>query len=379
MMDTCISFQRSLELINMDNYQGAYGYLNAAVCSRNWKRYQREGWINYIIQAESEIRRDLGKPLCPMEICDETHFVADQITLNQKPVAYLGTKTYTDWVELTLDPNPPVEGTAEYTVEICDSTLAAAGITDVDTIVWSYPDAVLDCYSGNQRLQEPCVTRISDASCGGGENGYLFTWPVYQLVDPLVDSMQPSEVTNLITAVKWRAWSIDTDSIYEAVEPCYCGSCQGTVPTYTVTLCNATDGIICVDKGSCQAGLSWRSKIRINYATAFGCDMSDHIDPSIEEAIALLTLVKSMHTAVKPCTCDNTTIDELIKIDPTATTEFAHKLRYGPTVAGMMAWRIVDKLIKKPNFNEPGITTGGLLSARGNKQPRGPRILDRWW
>lgn len=379
MIETCVSFHRSLELVNMDNFKGAYGYLDATVCAHNWKRYQREGWMQAIINAEAELRRDLGKPLCPMEICDETHFVSDEIKLNQKPVAYLGTKTWTDWVELTLDPNPPVEGTAEYTVEICDSDLVAAGVEDVDNIVWSYPDDILDCYSGNQSLQDPCVTRIADASCGVGENGYLFTWPVYQLVKPLVDSMQQSEVDNLITAVKWRAWSIDTDSIYTAVEPCYCDACQGTLPTYTVQLCDATDGVICVDKGSCQAGLSWRSKIRINYATAFGCDMSDQIDPSIEEAIALLALVKAQYTAVKPCVCDNTTIDDLLKPDPSASTEYASKLRYGPTMAGMRVWRIVDKLIKKPNFNQPGNVGGGLLSARGNKRSRGPRVLDRWW
>lgn len=93
------------------------------------------------------------------------------------------------------------------------------------------------------------------------------------------------------------------------------------------------------------------------------------MDPALEEALVLLALVRAGDTPAKPCGCDNSMIDALLEIDPTAATEFATKLSYGPTVAGMTVMRIMNKFQKRPHFNQV-VQTGGLLSSRRVKKTR---------
>lgn len=341
-MANCVSYERSLELLKLGPTTcGAYGYDHGTVCGAVWARYQREGWCNAIAQAEDEIMRDIGAPLCPMEIYDEAHRLQGcNIYTNQKPIAYIGMKTYTDWVEIPL-----VDNTDEKYVDICETDI---GTNDVDAIEFAYPDGIEACYDGCVELQEPCRTTLT-GTCGAGEDGYRFTWPLCQLADPTLDIADPTDPTHFITAVKYRFYTIDTSLAVEAIGTCS----DATVPTLTATIADATEGIVCVEQNA-GCGVQW---VRLNYATAFD---AYGMPPALEQAIVNLAVIKTGGSPVKPCGCDNTYIEWLLDIDPTAQTEFATKLSYGPTNAGMQVMRTVNKYINRPNFNQP-VTSGGFF------------------
>lgn len=354
----CLSFQDSLGYLHIDCDSGAYG-VKCNKCSVYWKRYQREGWLKGLLNAQSEIQRDLGKAICPMEICNETHYLTSsgELTLNQKPIAYLGLAEYGDWTEVTL----VADGDDLY-FNLCESELPA-GLTP-DDIQVSYPDAILACYRGLQTLQFPCVEDEDDCD-GGGNPGWKLSWPKYQLMSPLEDEADPNDTADndkFLTNVKWRVITINSDLAVEGVGSCSCNCCS--TKTYTATIVDANEGIICITPSSgCSCSKS-RERVRINYAVGMDCFGRDS---SLLLAISLRALVLVGSTPSKPCGCDNGFVEGMLKIDPTATTEFATKLRYGPTVAGMEAMRIVEKYLRRPNFNEP-VQNGGLLQAtRGIK------------
>lgn len=349
---TCVTYARSLEILNIDNKAGAYGYLNTDFCDVVWKAFQREGWISALEQAQSEIERDLGAPLCPKQICGERHQVGSTIQLKQAPVAYLGQKTYSAWTEAALTD----DGDFFY-VEICEADLPEG--LDSDDVEFSYPDAVLDTYTGKQALQAPVVSTVSNCN-GTGEDGFRFTWPVHQLVDPNEDSMQVSETEKLIDDVKWRTFTIDADLAYEVVGYCGCASCKDEDPNYTLTLCDEESGLVCLEEQGTVCQNNTR-QIRLNYGAAFNCEGT--IAPDVERALVLVALVNAQHTASKPCGCDNSHVDDMLALDPSAKTDFATKLSYGPTVAGMTAMRILDKYEERPHYNTQ-IATGGMLTHR---------------
>jgi hypothetical protein len=327
--------------------------------------YQREGWIDKMRAASSELKRDLGAPLCPEPIYDELHPLKGSIKLRQAPVAYLGKVAYSTWLEVNLSDDP---AGGKY-IELCDGDLGGATIDEVQV---SYPDAVLECYHGLQTLQAPCVTQLI-GSCGGGSDGYRLWWPDYQLVDPTVDETVIENATDFLSAVKWRIESLDADLAYEYVGTCDCECCSTTTPL-TLTLEDATEGLVCVNNCDTLDLCYCRNRqIRINYATSFSYGAG--MDPALEEALVLLALVRAGDTPSKPCGCDNSMIDALLELDPTASTEFATKLSYGPTVAGMTVMRIINKFLKRPHFNQP-VFTGGLLSGRRlKKTQRRPSYL----
>lgn len=372
MTSNCISFSRSLELLVLDNKAGAYG-LNTSdtSCDVSWEAYQREGWYHAIGAAESEISRDLGAPLCPREICNELHPFAKEIRVRQSPIAYVGAHVFSVWTEAALTLAFLTSDDEAY-IEICDSDIPAGA--SIDDFVFSYPDAVLDCYRGDQCLQEPCITPITDMSCGGGENGYRVTWKIYQVIDPAQSNVMLSDPTGFLTNVKWRVASIDT-----SLAVSYVGRCNCVAPTITATISDAIEGLICLDCGdnnllsSCPQCSSAYDYIHVNYATAFDCQTK--IDPALEQAIVYLALINAGDTASKPCGCDNTMIDRLLTISEVAGTEFLTKLNYGPTNAGIAIMRIINKFKDRPHFNE-AVFSGGMFAARsGSKNSRRPSFL----
>ena len=352
--DLCVSYQRSLEILNIDNYPGAYGQILSGTCKLIWKQFQREGWTKKLIQAENHIRRDLGLALCPMEICDEVHDLTDSIKVNQAPIAYLGTKSWGSWTEDGLVYDGDVAN-----LELCETDFGTG--VQPEQIQFSYPDGILTDYRQEQALQSP---RIIDAPVCDPENGFRFTWDKHQLVLPTVDSTQVSGSADYLQSVKWRVWTVESTSAGSLVGICDCACCASN-PTITLSIADAEEGIICVDdcgNGPVQNCYCSNRRIKLNYATAFNC--TEIIDPNLEEAIVLLALVKAGRTPVKPCGCDNTWIDWMLEDDPTSRTEFALKLRYGPTRAGMEVMRLLGSIERKPHFNEPGINMGGMLTKR---------------
>lgn len=354
----CVDFDRSLEILIMGNKAGAYGLKQANMCEHLMETYQRDGWIDKMRAAGSELKRDLGAPLCPEPIYDELHPLKSSIKVRQAPVAYLGKQVFSAWLEKTLI----VEAGGKY-IEICEGDLGGATIDEVQV---SYPDSILECYFGFQALQTPCVTTIL-GTCSGGD-GYKLAWPDYQLVDPQVDETELSQAADFITTVKYRTVSLDATQAYEYVGICDCACCSGGEAVLTLTLEDAVEGLVCINDcettDMCYCG---NRQIRINYATAFSFGAG--MDPALEEALVLLALVRAGDTPAKPCGCDNSMIDALLEIDPTAATEFATKLSYGPTVAGMTVMRIMNKFQKRPHFNQV-VQTGGLLSSRRVKKTR---------
>lgn len=356
----CVSFARSLHVLNIDNIAGAYGLDHSDLpCHKPWKVYQREGWIRKLTLAEIDVKRDLGFSICPEEITGELHTIHDKITLNQAPISYLGQKTYTDWAEVGLT----WDGDEAY-IELCEGVLGVDVTSDY--VQLSYPDSILTLQTDQlQALQAP---RVENASGCGAEPGYRFTWPSHQLVRPDVDEAAPSDYQDgevFIQFVKWRVWSIDATSGGEFVGMCDCGCCQDN-QTVTLSIGDAYEGVVCVD--GCDTGLDacycQNRKIRINYATAYGAGAGATMDPSIEEAVVLLALVKTGMTPIKPCGCDNRWIDWMLEDDPSYRSEFASKLRYGISRAGMEVWRKLMNINEKPHFNEPGVEMGGLLTKR---------------
>jgi len=364
-MTNCVSFQRSLELLILDNKDGAYGLETSGSCDVHWKAYQREGWLDCLKSAEAELKRDLGAPMCPQEICHELHPISKTIKLNQAPIAYIGVKTYSSWVEEGLLPSPVTSASSGY-FDICDSEIPS-GLT-IDDIEVSYPDSILECYRGCQELQEPCVVRIDDGSCGGVENGYRLSWVVAQLIDPTEDSAQISETSKFLSDIKYRFGSVDTSLAVE-----YVGKCDCTQPAITATIADAIEGIICLDCGSsgfsetCPLCHSYYDYVRVSYATAFDCQTKT--DPALEKAIVYLALICAGDTPAKPCGCDNTMIDRLLEVSPVAGTDFATKFTYGPTNAGLRVQQVINKYKEKPNFNE-SVTSGGMMLPKQSKNQR---------
>lgn len=369
--DLCVSFERSLHILNIDNIAGAYGLDHSELpCHQPWKVYQREGWSQKITIAETDVKRDLGYSVCPEEIIGELHHMRDRITLNQAPIAYLGQKEYTDWAEVGLSWDDD-----DAYIELCESALGV-GVTP-GYIQFSYSDSILTCMPNMlQALQAPCVEEA--AGCGA-EDGYRFTWPSHQLVRPDVDEAAPSGYQDdavFVQAVKWRVWSIDATSGGDLIGICDCDCCTDN-QAITLSIADAYEGVICID--GCDTGLDTcycrNRKIRINYATAYGTGAQ--IDPTVEEAIVLLALVKTGMTPVKPCGCDNRWTDYMLEDDPSSRTEFASKLRYGTSRAGMTAWRQLMNIKDKPHFNEPGIESGGLLTKRNMRRKNRTRSVLR--
>lgn len=362
--DLCISYEDSLRALRLEDHAIAYGQ-RGGECKTCWSIGHRESWISSLKIAQDWLQRYVGMALCPQEICDEAHYIGKNIYLNQKPVAYLGTRTYSDWTEETLVQDEPNK---QWYVDICDSELAAAGITDVSRITFSYPDSVLNIYRGSMCLPQPIVTRLIGTDCDATEPGYRFSWFNYWLVHP-VNNVDCPLVPTLISTVQWQSWEITANSAYSLVGGCDCLSCNGGTPNLTVTLVDWQEGVVCVTADGCSNNFL---RVRINYATAFDC--TGVMASDLREALTLLAVVVNWPEAYKPCGCNPEYIDGLLKVDPGSEGVPAYALPFGSTVAGVRVMHIMNNLLKRPKFNQPGEDGGGLLtgstvrSARGRSQ-----------
>jgi hypothetical protein len=364
-MTLCVPFDRSLGLLKMQNRCGPYGYEVAGEsdCEGGvWGIWQREGWIDGLRQAQADLKRDLGAPLCPEQICGERHNAHQKIRLRQAPVAYMGMPLYSEWTEeeLTLDP----DRTERY-ITICEADLDGASPESVE---FDYPEDVAEVYRGRQTVQQPRINDVADCD-GLGNPGYRFTWHDCKMVKPFEMSAMPSHTEKFLTHVRWRTAEVDESLAAEWVNDCNCSVCtSGVDTTPQVELTDATEGFVTMVNVRCH---NWhRRQVRLNYATAYGCNAS--IDPMLEQAVVILAVLKTGKTPVKPCGCDNTYIEWLLQIDPTAGNDFAHKLTYGPTNAGMEVMRTLDRLKNRPHFNQP-VESGGMLTGRSHTR-KGRRL-----
>lgn len=373
-MPGCVSYDRSLWLLNLDNMDGAYGLHTDVQCMEQWRAIMRDGWQRYLLTAQNEIERDIGKAVCPRPIYNERHSAQDQFTTRQVPVAYIGRMVYSEWEDVDLIDDIAAE---EMYFILCTDDIPE-GYT-IDDYEFSWPLSITECYRGQQVLQEPCITPLDD--CGDGGPGYRIEWLYRFLVGPTAenltierDEIDPFPPTNLIDTVRYRLGSVDETQAVVAVGSCGCHVCNGSTPIYTAELVDAISGYVCVT--NVNGCVNRQSQVYINYATSL--NPYGNVDPTIEESIVQLALVRSMDTTVRPCGCDNTHIERLLAFDETAKTEFARKLTYGPTVAGMNVMRMVEKYTRKPDFNQVGTEVGGLLISNQNRDRRKNPFFNAW-
>lgn len=361
MTASCLTFQRSIELLNIQNQCGAYGALGEGLqCDLVWSSIARESWCRALSQSQSDIERDIGKQICEVQIYDEIHTLRPEIKLNLKPISYVGQKSYSAWAEKTLTLEDTGDLTGYYYICVLDSEIPA-GVDPLTQIEFTYSDDVLQCGSYCQQLNAPCEI-VQTADCDGGANpGYRYYWPLCNLVRPDTDSGNLSEPAggSFLTDLNWRSWTIDSTLAAEAIAVCGCSNCAGTVPVLEVCVIDETTGAVCVESSNCSSFMGTRAKFSYG-ASVF----RDGVDESLELAVVLRALILARYTIGKPCDCDNRWIDWWLEPDETATTEFASKLRYGGTRAGMEVMRIVDRYMKRPQFNTPGEQSGGAFMGR---------------
>lgn len=370
-MTLCVSYQRSIEKLCLPPC-GSYGVVSGddQDCQTVWDKCQRNNWYDALAMAQSDIQRDLTAPLCPQEICGEVVRPVCQVTLKFKPVAYLGQKVYTDWVTATVEYD---EATGQGTVTLCDVDYAEI---NENNLVVAYPDR---CRPGSQTLEQPCITRFP---CEGDPDtdGLLLEWPTCQLADPDEDSVTLSGAyqtppVGFLQEIRYRTWSIDEDLAYELVGQCQCRVCRSSNPTYSVTLVDATAGIICIE--GINGCLDRTRRLRINYATAYNCG-DDSLDESLEQAVVLLALLKQGRPN-QLCGCDQFTRirDGWLERDPDANQPLVTpgKLLYGGTRAGLEIQRTVNKAAARLRFDS-ALNSGGNLSANRSRGFR--KAVGRW-
>lgn len=358
----CVSYHRSLQMLRLSDIGIGYG-LSSNTCGSPWPIWKREGWMDALAAAEARIRRRLKKYLCPTEICDEVHYVRDCIRVNQAPLAYVGQRTYGSWVDqaVTVD-------LSGKTAKVTITDLQLSGL-DVETIQFAYNDTVQNSYDGTQALQSPYLVERDVSS-------YTFTWHLYQMIPPSTDSVVEAQQVSgdFMSSVRWRTYSVDASLAAVAVKPCGCPACSGTVPTYTVEIMDAKEGAICLSpsNGCVNTGAV---QVKISYGSTLSCEV-EGLDPAIEQAIVYLAILMAYQGPgqIKACGCDEEYIDHLLETSPVAGTEFAHKLIFGPTRAGMEAQRIVDQFAAVPSMVNPVNNAGGLFASRSE---RGRRVRSR--
>jgi hypothetical protein len=352
MSDSCISFDESLRILNIQNISGSYGLaVPGSQCALVWRTYQRQAWFRALKEAEDIIQRELGVFICPEEICDEVHFADENIVVRQTPVLALGSYTYTDWTEDSLTGDETVK------TELCILDTSLPDDFDVDDIEFVYPAAIADIYRYDQCLQFPIA--VHKADCDGlGNPGWHFTWEQYQLIPPDTDSLQvESDVSEFIQDVRWRTRSVDSTT---AISPITVDSGCDT-PNLTATLIDGLGGVIEIDaSGDCSAYVSMSQRVSLSYITTFDCETAD-TPFALKKAVVLLALHLVADTPAKPCECDNGFIDQLLEQDPTAMVDLGQYVRYGTTHAAMQAQRIVNNYMKRPKVNAPLQGAGALL------------------
>jgi hypothetical protein len=354
MCDSCVSFDESLRILNVQNIAGSYGLrVPGAQCLLYWETYQRQAWYRALSEAQDMIQRELGHFLCPTQICDEVHFIDENIVLKQTPVLALGSYTYSDWTEVALTGG----ALGEVNTELCILDTDLPADFSIGDIEFKYPVAIDEIYGYDQCLQSP--NPVYQVDCDGlGNPGWKFTWQQYQLIPPDTDTLeQESDPSEFVQSVQWRTKSVDSTT---AVSPITLDT-DCTPPNLTAVLVDGIHGVTELDaQGDCVAYVQMSQRVKFNYITTYDCE-TGNMPWAIRRAVVLLALHLIGDTPAKPCECDNDFIDKLLKIDDTAMVDLSRHVRFGPTVAAMQAQRIVDNYMKRPKVNAPMEGAGALL------------------
>lgn len=369
MTANCISYERSIDKLRLPRC-GSFGVVanTESDCNVVWDLRQRQNWWDALGMAQKQIESDLAAPLCAQEICDEIHRPRCPIQLKFRPIAYLGQRVYSDWIESSIDytgTHPNIVGEAD----LCPGYDLLS-----DNLDFAYPE--IECYEGQPPLQTPCITEIVCGGGGGGNAGVNVTWPACQLILPSLDSATlpgtAAEVAGtgqFLTSFRYRTWEIDEDLAYEVVGECACAVCATSNPTYALTVGDAQLGTVCVE-GVNTCPNSGR-RIKINYATSYNCGLT--MDLNLEWAVILLALTKMYGN--KLCGCDkfNFVSDYWLEFDPSAGGPLVmpSKLLYGNTRAGLEVARIVANTMRRMHFTAASGVGGLLTTFSGRRSFRG--------
>lgn len=363
----CVSLARSLEIMHMRDFPGAYGVgIQEYDCELCWSKVQRDGWMSELWNAQVDIERELGDNyVCPREVCSEVHRTGLEIQLKH-PILSLGNYLYTDWQTLDIAySETPFEIGTKGTIVICNELLEIGGTTySIDDIEWDYPEEIAECLTGLQEVQAPCYAGETDPDEVCLTGGHEFWWPIYQLASPLNMATPSTECTDLtdadqfLTQLRFRFRYIDDTGAVTLVGQCSCGnSCD--VSGVTAEIKDAAEGIICLSGNVCGTN----SRVKINYISAYRC--ADSPDPVLEKAIVVLAIVYAGPTIAKPCECDNTWIDKWAEPDPLAPHDLPSRMRYGASNGGMFVMRTINRYLYADNQTK---TTAIPLAQQVNKR-----------
>lgn len=391
----CIDYEESLCIPGVDlplwGSWGVEGQCNnnctgscSKHCGKAWNRKQRGVWRRALFNAQRQIHRLIGMPICEQEICDEIHKIDCPIHLNNKPVLALGKRVYGELIEMEVTcglldevtgPNPPnpcpplPDGPICVDDYFCWVVIEPDDIPEnftIDDLYWCY--CPRDCPYENLDLPQPCVYETVDEEAN---QIWVALWPKYQLINPLVDCTKITEDENFLTCVCMQTCVIDPDLAIEPVNRCKCcdsfcgcvGPCNhsnnGSAAIFTARLGDGDIGDVCI-KPLCGCD---HSRVKINYIVGLTC-YGENTD--LYEAIVKLALSK-FRLDDDLCSCDKfaEALEYWLQEDPSQRQTFAQKLTFGPTRAGMDAWRIVNIYLKRPLLHQKNVSaSGGFFTSR---------------
>lgn len=360
---TCITFQRSLEILMLDpcsSYGAKTGCAHDIGCTDIWTAEKREWWMGKLRAAELQIERRLGAPICPKQVRDEAQPLKTIIRTRQAPIAYLGVKTrnlVNNYAMSWGTKNAPFKICGSYVsgyITIPDAEIPA-GIT-VDDLIFEYPEQY--CGNGYQVLQEPCYTLE-------GTN-HIFAWATCQLVKPDIDEASVLEAppNSYIANVDVYYETIDASQAVVLPPGCGCDVSEGTI---TVEISDPIAGEVCLT-GACNFS---GQRIYLNYGTAFGPSDRTDVDDDLAEAIVLLALTMTGHRNLCGCEDFQETVAYWLEPSPDAQSALTtpDMLPYGGTNAGMAILRIMDRFVTRPHYNQPVQTSGMITAGKARSLP----------
>lgn len=353
----------------------SFGVETCEKCGFIWGKRDREWFTDKLLKAQHELETDICINLCPKEICQEKVYLANcPITLAHKPIAYLGKKELVESRTLQIcyqelsdcDADLPTTFTLNCDNENNDliGTVFIENIPDgvtIDNIQFCYPEFI--SFKPKQQLVPPDCLR--EVECDGEILAVEAIWPKCHLVHPNCNKAKIESLDCFLTEIVVNFFVINEDLAVEIPDKCTCGFCEINKCTgFTIELGDPLIGEVCIkaEPNSCRC-LTERY-VYVNYATALNCDEPD---PLIDNAIALLALIRSGNK--KWCDCTNST--DLIKYwmeqDPSVSDRNAtpfegiNRFPYGKTRAGVEVAKFVkdirQKLIKDGILEE---NTGGF-------------------
>lgn len=332
-------------------------------------------WGKYM-SAQQHVQSILDAPLCPQQICNESHSLKSDCTikLDNCPIAYLGKK-----VEVKI-------GTYEicYTTGNCGAIFSnkndtcshdgavgyvlipdediPEGVT-LDQLGFKYPDY---CRNPTIPLEQPCL------DCTEYTNDTTViqaVWPKCHLLDP----NQPRGEFNgncFLEEVIVCYTYIDEEQAISIKMECKCGCsyCSSNECAYSVEIGDAISGTVCVKPtGGCCGKCA--KILRFNYGTAFDCG-EDSVSEILKHVVSLVTVVKTgkiLFTLCKNAPRGMEMLEYLLEQDPDSqgplTTVKA--LPFGGTRAGMEASRSIDAIMVSRGRKKKNLPTGGALIAHG--------------